>query len=212
MSHGRSKQQSCASRSDARNLITLVDNTRWTLPVILGVNARSLSIEKADELLSVSSLNDVSCVCVTETWFKDFMSDESVGLSGYCCERKDRVGRVGGGVACYVAATVPYDRLLDIEDNEHEVMWIRLRLHKLPRRFASIVIACIYHPPNSDNSSMREYIIATLDGILRRHPDCGIILIGDFNQLRDMFLRTQYGFAQLVNTATRNSAIIVQRS
>ena len=208
MSHGRSKQQSCASRSDARNLITLVDNTRWTLPVILGVNARSLSIEKADELLSVSSLNDVSCVCVTETWFKDFMSDESVGLPGYFCERKHRVGRVGGGVACYVAATVPYDRLLDIEDNEHEVMWIRLRLHKLPRRFASIVIACIYHPPNSDNSNMREYIIATLDGILRRHPDCGIILIGDFNQLRDMFLRTQYGFAQLVNTATRNSAIL----
>ena len=169
-----------------------------TLPVILGVNARSLSIEKAKELLSVSSLNDVSCVCITETWFKDCMSDESVGLSGYCCERKDRVGPVGGEVACYVAATVPYDRLIDIEDNEHEVMWIRLRLHKLPRRFASIVIACIYHPPNSDNSSMREYIIATLDGILRRHPDCGIILFGDFNQLRDMFLRTQYGFAQLV--------------
>ena len=43
------------------------------------------------------------------------MSDESVGLSGYCCERKDRVGRAGGGVACYVAATVPYDRLLDID-------------------------------------------------------------------------------------------------
>ena len=135
------------------------------------------------------------------------MSDESVGLSVYCCERKDRVGRVGGGVACYVAATVPYDRLLDIEDNEHEVMWIRMRLHKLPRRFASIVSASIYHPPNSDNSSMREYIIATLDGILRRHPDSGIILIGDFNQLRDMFLRTQYGFSQLVNTATRNSAM-----
>ena len=38
------------------------------------------------------------------------MSDESVGLSGYCCERKDRVERAGGGVACYVAATVPYDR------------------------------------------------------------------------------------------------------
>ena len=66
------------------------------LHIILGVNARSLSIEKAHELLSVSSLNDVSCVCVTETWFKDFMSDESVGLSGYCFERKDRVGRVGG--------------------------------------------------------------------------------------------------------------------
>ncbi len=49
---------------------------------------------------------------------------------------------------------------------------------------------------------MREYLIATLDGILRCHPDCGIILTSDFNQLRDMFLRTQYGFAQ------RNSAIL----
>ena len=70
----------------AVTLLCLTDglniNTRWTLPVILGVNARSLSIEKADELLSISSLNDVSCVCVTETWFKDFMTDESVGLSG----------------------------------------------------------------------------------------------------------------------------------
>ena len=147
-----------------------MDNTRWSLPVILGVNVRSLSIEKADELLSVASLNDVSCVCVTETWFKEFMSDESVSLSGYCCARKDRVGRAGGGVACYVAATVAYDRLVDIEDDVHEVMWIRMRLHKLPRKFSSIVIACIYHPPNSDNSSMREYLIATLDGILRCHP------------------------------------------
>ena len=76
----------------------------------------SLSIEKANELLSVASLNDVSCVCVTETWFKDFMSDESVGLSGYCCERKDRLGRAGGGVACYAAATVAYDQSCHIMD------------------------------------------------------------------------------------------------
>ena len=113
-----------------------------------------------------------------------------------------------GGVACYVEPTVEYDRLVDIEDDVHEVMWIRMRLHKLPRRFTSIVITCIYHPQNSDNSSMREYIIAMLDDILRRHPDCGIILTDNFNQLRDMFLRTQYGFAQLVNTATRSSAIL----
>ena len=73
-------------------------------------------------------------------------------------------------MACYVAAAVAYDRLIDIEDDVHEVMSIRMRLHKLPRRFASIVIECIYHPSNSDNSNMRGYIIPTLDGILRRHP------------------------------------------
>ena len=105
------------------------------------MNARSLSIEKVDELY-VASLNRAFAP-VTETWFKDFISDESVGLSVYCCERKDRLGRAGGGVACYVAATVAYDRLHDIEDDVHVVMWIRMRLHKLPRRFAIIVIACI---------------------------------------------------------------------
>ena len=38
--------------------------------------------------------------------------------------------------------------------------------------------------------------------------DVTLYEVCDFNQLRDMFLRTQYGFAQLVNTATRNSAIL----
>ena len=83
----------------------------------------SLSIENADELLSVASLNDVSCVCVTtETWFKNFMSDVSVGLSGYCCERKDRLGRAGGGVACYVAGLC-----------SSKIMLQRMHLTKKPR-------------------------------------------------------------------------------
>ena len=56
------------------------------------MNVRSLSIEKADELLTVTQ-----CVCVTETWFKDYLASESVGLAGYCCERKDRVERIGEG-------------------------------------------------------------------------------------------------------------------
>ena len=75
--------------------MALVNNTRWSLPVIQRVNARSLSIDKADELISVTQLNDVSYVCVTETWFKDYMSAESVGLAGFCCDRTDRVGGVG---------------------------------------------------------------------------------------------------------------------
>ena len=34
---------------------------------MISVNARSLSIEKSDELLCVAQMNDVSCVWVTET-------------------------------------------------------------------------------------------------------------------------------------------------
>ena len=77
--------------------------------------------EKLDELLVLARMNDV----VTETWFKSYMASESVGLAGFCCRRKDRMERGGGGVACHVAEIMAYDRLHDIEDDEREVLWIR---------------------------------------------------------------------------------------
>ena len=50
--------------------------------------------------------------------------------SSVLCGR-DREERGGGGVACCVAETVVYDRLHDIEDDEHEVLWIRLKPKKI---------------------------------------------------------------------------------
>ena len=50
---------------------------------MISVNARSLRIEKSDESLCVAQMNDVSCVCVTETWFKGFSPrNPSIGLTG----------------------------------------------------------------------------------------------------------------------------------
>ena len=51
---------------------------------------------------------------------------------------------------------------------------------------------------------MQEYMINSLGTILRSSPDCGVILNGDFNQFNDTFLRTHYGYEQLVETATSN--------
>ena len=42
--------------------------------------------------------------------------------------------RVSGGVVCYVAENMVYDRLHDIEDDEHDVLWIRLKPKKIPRK------------------------------------------------------------------------------
>ena len=81
-----------------------------------------------------------------------------------------------------------YDRLHNIEDDEHEVLWIRLKPKKLPRKCSCIIIACIYHPPGADNGSLQEYLITSLDTVLRRSPDCGVILSGDFNQFNEQCL------------------------
>ena len=94
-----------------------------------------------------------------------------------------------------------------IEDDDHEVLWIILKPKKLPRKYSCIIIACIYHPSGADNGSF-EYLITDLDTILRRSPDCGVILTGYFNQFKDLFLRTHYGYEQLVKAATRNRAIL----
>ena len=37
---------------------------------------------------------------------------------------------------------------------------------------------------------------------MRKHPECGVIITGDFNQLRDNFMKTHYRFVQVVNVVT----------
>ena len=150
-------------------------------------------------------MNDVACMNLTETWFKSYMVSESVGLAGFCCERKDRMERGGGGVACYVTETAVYDQLHDIEDDEHEVLWIRLKPKKLPRKYSCIITACIYHPPGPDNDSLREYLITSLDTVLRRSPDCGVLLSGDFNQFNDSF------YAHIMDTSNLRQPHVIEQ-
>ena len=76
--------------------------SKWDLPAIINLNARSLSIEKLDELKVTVAIHDVSVVCVSETWFKDYMGNDSLNLHGFNLERKDRKNGRAGGVACYL--------------------------------------------------------------------------------------------------------------
>ena len=55
---------------------------------------------------------------------------------------------------------------------------------------------------------MREHVITGIDTVTRKHPDCGVVLIGDFNQLNDKFLVSHYRFVQMVNILTRGDAIL----
>ena len=78
------------------------DKVRWHFPHIFNVNARSLNNEKLDELHVLVSDFNVSVVCVTETWFKEYMDDSNVAINGFYCERKDGLDKRAGGVACYL--------------------------------------------------------------------------------------------------------------
>jgi hypothetical protein len=116
-----------------------------------GLNACSLNIEKFDELHAATGINHVSLVCVTETWGS---LNLTVKLTGFSCERKDRVDKGGGGIVSYVRNDVLYDRLDYLENDSFEVVWINIHPKRLPRRFSCVVVACLCHVPDADNTSM----------------------------------------------------------
>ena len=80
--------------------------------------------------------------------------------------------------------------------------------NRLTRTISCILIACIYYTQQTDYLKMREHIITSIDAVIRKHPDCGIIVTGDFNQLNDNFLKTHYRFVQIVNVGTRGNAVL----
>jgi len=54
---------------------------------------------------------------------------------------------------------------------------------------------------------MLDYLISSLDAVSRQHPQVGIILLCDFNQLSDSQLRS-YPMRQLVTSPTRKLATL----
>ena len=77
---------------------------------------------------------------------------------------------------------------------------------KLPRKFSCILIACIYFTQMTEYAKMRDHVITCVDSVIRKHPECGVIITGDFNQMNDSFLKTHYKFNQIVKVATRGAS------
>ena len=164
-------------------------------------------MEKIDELEVIITDFNVSIACVTETWFKQYIDDDRIVIGGFNCERKDRLNKRAGGVVCYLRNSMVYTRMVELEDQTLEVLWLKIMPKRLPRQFYCIVLACIYHPPGANSDIMRNHIINGIDCMTRKHPDCGVMLIGDFNQLKDNFIKTHYRYVQVVKDPTRGQSL-----
>ena len=79
------------------------------LPSILLTNIRSVT-NKIEELSVVLTSNNISICCITESWLTEKISTSLIDVTGYTCYRKDRNGRAGGGVMCYVRCDIACQR------------------------------------------------------------------------------------------------------
>ena len=104
----------------------------YDIPIVLSVNVRGI-MKKVDEIQQIAELNNVSVICVTETWLSSNLTDSTVAIPGYNLFWKDRVTTIGGGVCIYLNSKIPCKRLEQCNENGVESLWISLRPCSLPR-------------------------------------------------------------------------------
>ena len=116
----------------------------------------------------------------------------------------------GGGVCMYQLQEMPGNPRADFENPNYECMWLLLRPARLPRPLSGIAVCVVYNPPDRSIQEQRElceYLSNTIDTINNKYPDCGIALMGDFNNLDISRLISNHRLKQVVSKPTRCGAI-----
>ena len=73
---------------------------------------------------------------------------------------------------------------------------------------ACIIICIIYHPPLDNEAGLAEYLISSLDTVLDKNPNAGVMLVGNFNHFNFRILSNNFNLRQLVKAPTRGSATL----
>ena len=161
---------------------------------VLFLNIRSLRNKLNDILLLTQQLNAPDIVCVNETWLDATVSDQEIALTGYSVTRRDRSGRVGGGVCIYWKSCLPVKPRDDITTDGVESCWCEVACK--PR---SCLVGTIYRPPSEPVGywdKLDEHLCAAL------RPQPNGIVCGDFNVNIDLSARDpQYHYlSDLLNS------------
>ena len=103
------------------------------------------------------------------------MPDSYYCIPAYKLWRKDRQGKLGGGILPYVNENLCIRRRLDLETNDIEALWLEVYPHKSKR---SLLISGVYRPP----SAKREYNINLGKNIENAYlTNAELIVMGDLN-------------------------------
>ena len=91
-------------------------------------------------------------------------------------------------MAVLVRQDVPCQRLTSLESTDVETLWLLYRRPRMPRCLSHVVVGTIHNPPSADDKKMTSHILNCLDTVTRDHPQEGVVVLGDFNRLRDACL------------------------
>ena len=191
------------------NLVQVPMIGKLQIPNILVTNLRS-ALPKLDDLAVTMKLHQVDLACITESWCHGGMTDSMLDIPGYKLLRRDRNdGRVGGGLLAYVHPVWTAECGPTFTRITWKLWFIfTVRSPRMPRQFSHITIGLVYHPPNTDHSSMVKHILRTMNIIRLQHLHSSFMITGDFNHLPEECLRVNAQMIKLVKAPTRGAAIL----
>ena len=201
--------------SEHRNLHNLIKVNKAThkpgttsFPKLFLSNARSM-VNKTDDIACTITNNNCDIVVITESWLSSNVTDQLISIPGYATCRRDRPNdQRGGGICTFIKSTFNFNELPHLNDPDIESQWFIIRPHRLPRGINSIILATVYHPPQSDNDKLRSHLFHSIDSSLTTHPNSGIIVLGDFNHFIPGNLCSSFKLKKLVSLPTRGNNIL----
>ncbi len=160
------------TRTDNNNLKVLYLNARSVKSFIATDNHPSNKVCKITLLQELVHAGDYEVICVCETWLNKTVLDSEL-LPGFNIFRKDRNGKIGGGVLIAVKEGLQATRRCDLERDGAELVVVQI--NKVNN--SSVILYTYYRPPQTYSDSLK-----LLNNSLLSNPESScIVLIGDFN-------------------------------
>ena len=105
--------------------------------------------------------------------------------------------------------TLGFRKLISWVPKNLEVVWIKIRPHRLPRTVSVLFYAIVYFPPNSSNEDeLIDHLLESYDYICTNFPEAGVTTIGDLNRLDTNQICAGNNLVQVVDKPTRKDAIL----
>ncbi|MEL7522972.1 MAG: endonuclease/exonuclease/phosphatase family protein, partial [Cyanobacteria bacterium J06553_1] len=176
-----------------------------TLPRVFLSNACCLT-NKMDELEYVLLHNNIDIAAITESWFKTEEEDISQ-LSQYKTYNKNREVKDCGGISVLIKNEIPCT-VVQVDTDEHEILWLTLRPQWLPRDISVIILAVFYYPPKTlaaIRDRLIKHIITTVQLLQTKHNNPGVMILGDYNTFPEKEVMRALNLKQVVKIPTRGS-------
>ncbi|XP_033111173.1 uncharacterized protein LOC117112210 [Anneissia japonica] len=168
------------------------------------------TLNKIDEISVFLKEKYVDIGIFSESWINK-QNEHTVCVEGFTLFYEGRTNRNGGGVAALVKDGIVATKVnyLPVPE-ELECMWLQIQLKRTPREFSAIFICVVYHSPGQSVNShfvLIQYLRESVDIIRSRSPRAGLIICGDFNEVRHKIGRlcSATGLKQIVKQPTRGT-------